>query len=52
MASGVIPEHWPRLAFCLNARGLSDDEKVGNVKVAGATPMWEWAGDETTVFSY
>ena len=38
--------------ICLNARGLADDEKVGNVKVAGATPMWEWAGDDTTVFSY
>ena len=20
--------------------------------VVGATPMWEWAGDDTTVFSY
>ena len=38
--------------ICLNARGLVDDEKVGNVKVAGATPLWEWAGDDTTVFSY
>jgi predicted peroxiredoxin len=38
--------------ICLNARGLADDEKVGNTKVAGATPMWEWAGEGTTVFSY
>jgi predicted peroxiredoxin len=38
--------------ICLNARGLADDEKVANVNVVGATPMWEWAGDETTVFSY
>ena len=38
--------------ICLTARGLADEEKVGNVKVAGATPMWEWAGDDTTVFSY
>lgn len=38
--------------ICLNARGLADDEKVGNVKVAGATPMFEWVGDGTTVFSY
>jgi predicted peroxiredoxin len=38
--------------ICLNARGLADEEKAGNVKVAGATPMWEWAGDDTTVFSY
>ena len=38
--------------ICLTARGLADEEKVGNVKVVGATPMWEWAGDDTTVFSY
>jgi len=38
--------------ICLNARGLADDEKVAGAKVAGATPMWEWAGDDTTVFSY
>jgi hypothetical protein len=38
--------------ICLNARKLADAEKVGNAKVAGATPMWEWAGDDTTVFSY
>jgi len=38
--------------ICVNARGLADEEKVGTVKVAGATPMWEWLGDEATVFSY
>jgi predicted peroxiredoxin len=38
--------------ICLNARGLNDEEKVANVKVVGATPMWQWAGDDTTVFSY
>lgn len=38
--------------ICLNARGLADEKMVGNVKVAGATPMLEWAGDDTTVFSY
>ena len=38
--------------ICLSARGLADEEKVGNVKVVGATPMWEWAGNDTTVFSY
>ncbi|MBA3567529.1 MAG: DsrE family protein [Actinobacteria bacterium] len=38
--------------ICLNSRGLSDDEKVANTKVVGATPLWEWAGDDTTVFSY
>lgn len=38
--------------ICLSARDLDDAEKVPNVKVAGATPMWEWAGADTTVFSY
>jgi predicted peroxiredoxin len=38
--------------FCVNARGLGDEEKVANSKIAGATPMWEWAGDDATVFSY
>ncbi len=37
--------------ICLNAPGLADEKKVCNVKVVGATPMWEWAGDDTTVFS-
>jgi predicted peroxiredoxin len=38
--------------ICINARGIADVPKVANAKVAGATPMWEWAGDDTTVFSY
>jgi predicted peroxiredoxin len=38
--------------ICLSARGLDDAEKVANTKVVGATPMWEWAGSDTTVFSY
>jgi predicted peroxiredoxin len=38
--------------ICLNARELAEAEKVENAKVVGATPMWEWAGDDTTVFSY
>ena len=39
--------------ICVNARGLNDAEKVANVKIMGATPMWEWAGDDAvTVFSY
>jgi len=37
---------------CLNARDLGDAEKVADATVVGATPMWEWAGDDTTVFSY
>jgi predicted peroxiredoxin len=39
--------------ICLNARGLQDAELVPNATVAGATPLWEWIGDEdATVFSY
>ena len=38
--------------ICLEARDLADADKVANAKVAGATPMWEWAGNDTTVFSY
>lgn len=37
---------------CLAARDLTDEEKVRNTKVVGATPMLEWAGNDTTVFSY
>lgn len=38
--------------ICVSARNLDEVEKVANVKIAGATPMWEWAGAGTTVFSY
>jgi predicted peroxiredoxin len=38
--------------ICVNSRGLQDAEKVANSRTAGATPMWEWAGDDATVFSY
>ena len=38
--------------ICVSARGLDEVEKVPNAKIAGATPMWEWAGADTTVFSY
>jgi predicted peroxiredoxin len=38
--------------ICLDARDLGDAEKVPNAKVAGATPVWEWAGSDATVFSY
>jgi predicted peroxiredoxin len=39
--------------FCVNSRGLDVDAFVPHARVAGATPMWEWLGDEGgTVFSY
>lgn len=39
--------------FCVNSRGLDADGFVANARVAGATPLWDWIGDEpATVFSY
>ena len=38
--------------ICVNARDLQDADKVENTKIVGATPLWEWAGADTTVFSY
>jgi predicted peroxiredoxin len=38
--------------ICFNARKLDESKLVGNAKLAGATPLWEWAGDGATVFSY
>ena len=39
--------------ICTKAREIDDGEFVSNARLAGATPMWEWLGDEPgTVFSY
>jgi predicted peroxiredoxin len=38
--------------ICVSARGLDDAEKLPNVKIAGATPLLEWADAGTLVFSY
>jgi len=39
--------------FCVDARGVDKTDIVANARVAGATPLWEWIGDEAaTVFSY
>jgi predicted peroxiredoxin len=39
--------------ICFNARKLDEAQLVGHARIAGATPLWEWIGDETpTVFSY
>jgi predicted peroxiredoxin len=39
--------------ICWNDRGLEGSELVPNAKIGGATPLWEWIGDEhATVFSY
>ena len=39
--------------ICFNARKIDESSLVGNARLAGATPLWEWIGDEhATVFSY
>lgn len=39
--------------ICVKSRKLDEGSFVANARVAGATPMWEWLGDEArTVFSY
>ena len=39
--------------ICFSARKLDESQLVSNAKLAGATPLWEWVGDDAaTVFSY
>jgi len=39
--------------ICFNARKLDQASLVANARLGGATPLWEWIGDEhATVFSY
>lgn len=39
--------------ICFKAKGLDEAALVQNARLAGATPMLEWIGDdEATVFSY
>ena len=39
--------------ICFNTKKLDEAQLVGNARLAGATPLWEWIGDEpATVFSY
>ena len=39
--------------ICFNARKLDQAQLVANARLAGATPLWEWIGDEpASVFSY
>jgi predicted peroxiredoxin len=38
---------------CFNARKLDESELAANARLGGATPLWDWIGDEhATVFSY
>jgi predicted peroxiredoxin len=39
--------------ICFNSRKLEESQLVENAKLAGATPLWEWIGEEgAMVFSY
>ena len=39
--------------ICATSRKLDEASLVGNARLAGATPLWAWIGDESaTVFSY
>ena len=39
--------------ICFDARRLDKEKLVPNARIGGATPLWEWIGDEpATVFSY
>ena len=39
--------------ICVKSRKVDEGAFVENARLAGATPMWEWFGDEGgTVFSY
>ena len=39
--------------ICFNAKGMDEGGLVQNARLAGATPMLEWIGDdEAMVFSY
>lgn len=38
---------------CFDARKLDQDNVVANARIGGATPLWQWIGDDgATVFSY
>ena len=39
--------------ICFDARKLDKEQLVANARLAGATPLWEWVGEEdASVFSY
>ncbi len=39
--------------ICFNSRKLDESQLVSNARLAGATPLWDWVGEEpATVFSY
>ena len=39
--------------ICFNSKKLDQTQLVGNARLAGATPLWQWIGEgSATVFSY
>jgi hypothetical protein len=39
--------------ICAQARKVEEGNLVGNARLAGATPLWDWIGDQpAAVFSY
>jgi len=38
--------------ICFNSRKLDEATLVANARLGGATPLWDWIGDDATVFSY
>jgi len=39
--------------ICFNSRKLDENQLVANARLAGATPLWDWIGeDAATVLSY
>jgi predicted peroxiredoxin len=39
--------------ICFSARKLDEESLVSNASMGGATPLWNWIGDDgATVFSY
>jgi predicted peroxiredoxin len=38
--------------ICFSARKLEETSLAPHARLAGATPLWEWIGEDATVFSY
>ena len=38
--------------ICATSRQIDEGEFVANARLAGATPLWQWIGENATVFSY
>ncbi|WP_421118613.1 peroxiredoxin [Aquihabitans daechungensis] len=38
--------------LCFNAKQLESSTLLGNARLGGTVPLWEWIGDGATTFSY